>query len=170
MSQSTPADPAHGEVVSTSPVARIRKPPAEKSTKQRVLAGLVGTLLLAWLVVGASLRPDVSGMGTHRQLGLPPCGWIVAFNRPCPTCGMTTAFSAAAQGKLQTALVAQPFGALLALAAATGVWVCWYAALTGSSLPGVYAFLLRPRWVWLMFGLLAISWVYKLMVASSGVA
>jgi hypothetical protein len=127
---------------------------------------MVGILLLVWLLVGASLRPAAGGMGTHRQLGLPPCGWIVAFNRPCPTCGMTTAFSAASQGDLVTAFRAQPFGALLALAVATGVWVCGYAAVTGSALPAVYAFLLRPRWVWVMFGMLLISWVYKLVVAS----
>lgn len=73
--------------------------------------GLLG--LAAWLA------PDPAGMGTHRQLGLPPCSMVAATGYPCPTCGMTTAFSHTIRGQWISAFRAQPAGWLLALA--TGV-------------------------------------------------
>ncbi|MCK6476501.1 MAG: DUF2752 domain-containing protein [Phycisphaerales bacterium] len=132
--------------------------------RARILAGLVAVLLLGWLVLGSALAPDGSGIGTHRQLGLPPCGWILAFSKPCPTCGMTTAFANAAHGRLGASLAAQPFGTLVAVGAAIGFWTCLHAACTGVSTGRVYAFLLRPAWVWTALALLAASWGYKLAV------
>ncbi|MBL8964152.1 MAG: DUF2752 domain-containing protein [Phycisphaeraceae bacterium] len=131
-------------------------------TRQRVLAAILSAVLLAWLVVGSALVPEPSGMGTHRQLGAPPCGWLVAFRKPCPTCGMTTAFSAACRGRVIEALRAQPFAAVLAVGVSAGFWACLHTAATGWGSAGVYAFLLRPRWIWAMLGLLALSWGMRL--------
>lgn len=135
------------------------------SQKQRVLCAMFAFMLLAWLTLASALTPASGGMGTHRQLGLPPCGWIIAFNKPCPTCGMTTAFSHASHGQLLAAARVQPFALLLALGVSAGFWGCLYTAVSGSAVMGSYAFLLRPRWIWVMLGLLAISWGYKLVVA-----
>ena len=49
------------------------------------LAGVLGTARL--------LEPDPRGFGTHTQLGLAPCAFARITGRPCPTCGMTTAFA-----------------------------------------------------------------------------
>ena len=49
-------------------------------------------LALAPLVIAAALSPSNAGHGTHRQLGLPACGWQTNMGLPCPTCGMTTSF------------------------------------------------------------------------------
>ena len=70
------------------------------------------------LVTAAQLVPDPSGAGTHLQLGGAPCTVVLITGRPCPTCGMTTAFAHAVRGRLISAFHAQPMGLLLAGAAA----------------------------------------------------
>ena len=77
-----------------------------------VWAGLAGVFALsAWL------RPDASGLGTHTQLHLPPCGFYEVFHKPCPSCGMTTAFAWMMHGRPLEAVRAQPAGAAVFLAA-----------------------------------------------------
>ncbi|MFN9968399.1 MAG: DUF2752 domain-containing protein, partial [Phycisphaerae bacterium] len=71
------------------------------------------------LVIGAWLTPSPTGMGTHRAIGLPPCGFLLATRRPCMTCGMTTAVSLAAQGRLLESARVQPAGALVAVVLAS---------------------------------------------------
>src|SRR3954447_16098360 len=58
-----------------------------------VLAG-VAVCLGTVLGVACWLRPDPRGMGTHQQLGLPPCTFYLYTDVPCPSCGMTTSFTA----------------------------------------------------------------------------
>ena len=55
------------------------------------------------LVVAALLTPRASGQGTHQQLGLPACSFLVQTGYPCPSCGLTTSVVAMAHGKLQQA-------------------------------------------------------------------
>ncbi len=162
----TPAVPSISPPPAARPLASSTAGFDRLSPRARILAALAALLLLAWLIVGASLTPDASGMGTHRQLGLPPCGWVLAFGKPCPTCGMTTSFANASHGWLWASLKAQPFATFLAIGAGIGFWACLYSALTGSGVVRVYAFLLRPRWVWAMLGFLVLSWGYKLAVAT----
>ncbi len=67
----------------------------------------------ATLVVARSLHPSMTGMGTHLQLGLPPCRFLALTGLPCPSCGLTTSFAFAAHFQFQQALLASPFGLLL---------------------------------------------------------
>jgi hypothetical protein len=87
-----------------------------------------------WLVLAAAgwvavfgiartLQPDPRGFGTHRQLGLPPCAFQRLTGRRCPTCGMTTAVTWVARGRLDRAWQANPAGGLLGLAG--GALVPW---------------------------------------------
>ena len=69
------------------------------------------------LATAAVLRPNQSGHGTHRQLGLPPCTFVVLFGRRCPSCGMTTAWAHLMRGQVAGALRANVGGALLGLLA-----------------------------------------------------
>jgi hypothetical protein len=69
-------------------------------------------LLAAWL------HPDPAGLGTHTQLHLPPCGFYEVFHKPCPSCGMTTAFAWMIHGHPLRAVRAQPAGAAVFVAAA----------------------------------------------------
>lgn len=65
------------------------------------------------LVTAAMMEPDARGYGTHAQLGLPPCGFLLLTGAPCPGCGLTTAFAHAIRGDWMLAADANPFGLLL---------------------------------------------------------
>lgn len=125
-------------------------------------AALVFLVSVTWLGVAVWLTPDLRGHGTHEQLGLPPCGFLLTTRLPCATCGMTTAFALAAHGQLFDALVTQPAGALLALLAAIMVWISGYALLFGTPLDGLGRWLLRPRPILTIAGILLAAWVFKI--------
>lgn len=90
-------------------------------TARQAFARLPGFLLAVagagFVVLGLSLEPDPRGFGTHLQLGLPPCAFLSDWNLPCPTCGVTTAFTLVTHGRLLEATITQPFGALLGVIA-----------------------------------------------------
>lgn len=135
---------------------------ARATTGQRVFAVGVAAVCLGGLVVAAWLTPDPAGHGTHVQLGLSECGWLVATGHPCPTCGMTTAVSLAADGRLLDAAVTQPAGMLAAVLAAAVFWGAVHVAATGSRLGTMFARLLTPRAVTAMVAACAVAWVYTL--------
>lgn len=83
----------------------------------------MGAAMIAPLVVASRLAPSPAGMGTHQQLGLPPCTIVVFFGMRCPSCGMTTSWALATHGRLIAAAQANSGGLLLALiAASAGPW------------------------------------------------
>lgn len=65
---------------------------------------------LAVLITAALLTPAGEGHGTHTQLGLPPCGFLVYTGYPCPGCGLTTAFTHMIRLEVLGAFSANPFG------------------------------------------------------------
>lgn len=96
---------------------------------------LAGGMLVMLLGIAAWLRPSPQGLGTHQQLGLPPCTMRIVLNLRCPSCGMTTSWSRLMHGNVLGSVQANAGGALLALTAlVTGPW------LTASGL--------RGRWLW----------------------
>lgn len=121
-------------------------------------AGLVGVFAVAgWLT------PNPSGIGTHRQLGLPPCHFAMVTGKPCPTCGMTTAFAWFARGRLDRALRANPAGGLLA--SASLVLIPWLIAGAARGRPWLTRSIERP-----LIGLLVatvalslLSWFVRLL-------
>jgi hypothetical protein len=130
---------------------------------ERILALLLAAGCLAMLVVAASLTPAAAGHGTHEQLGLPACAWAAGLDTPCPTCGMTTAFAAAANRRPLQAVAIQPMGALLALATAALFWGAGHVALFGSRLGTVAGRWSRPRVLWIVAALFAAAWIYKIV-------
>lgn len=84
---------------------RRARRPGDRWAALFVLAGCVFVFSAA-----AILTPDPSGVGTHTQLGLPPCGFLTLFGRPCPACGLTTALAHLARGSLVPSLQAHPVG------------------------------------------------------------
>jgi hypothetical protein len=82
--------------------------------RRRLVGDLVLFLLWAAMVLAAaSLTPDPSGHGTHRQLGLPPCAFNAATGKLCPSCGLTTSFTSIAHLDLRAATQAHTLGPLL---------------------------------------------------------
>ena len=94
---------------------RARSGPGQRlGLKTRLV--LVALALALALVMGLAgwLRPDPRGLGTHTQLGLGPCTFLATTGRPCPSCGMTTAFAWMMHGRPDRAWSANPAGSLLA--------------------------------------------------------
>ena len=128
----------------------------------RVALALVAVGWGALFVIAACLKPDPRGMGTHQQLGLPPCTFYEITGIPCPSCGMTTSFSHFVHGNLAGSLGANPVGTLLA--AAGVLWVPW---LLLSAIWG-RRFGVRSYEIWLARGivllvvLLTVNWSIQL--------
>lgn len=97
----------------------------------RLAAGATLLGCVAVLACAAWLKPDPRGYGTHQQFGLGACGMILGTGLPCPTCGMTTAFSHTVRGQWSSAIRAQLGGFLLAIGVALLGLLCGRAVLTG---------------------------------------
>ena len=103
--------------------ARYRPPPPGSwwqlagfgDTSSRITWAVLFALPFAVMVTAASLVPSEAGHGTHTQLGLPPCGFLVVTGIPCPGCGLTTSFSHMIRAQVVGAAHANPFGVLLFL-------------------------------------------------------
>ena len=122
-------------------------------------AGALGLLLL-----GLCLTPDPRGLGTHEQLGLPPCATQWLFGIPCPFCGMTTAFSLVSRGRLVDGFVTQPAGAMLAVACA-GAGLASMAGAVSGYWPASRFRLAERRWAIAAGGfILAAAWLYRIAV------
>lgn len=87
---------------------------ARLSGRLRIVLAVGGLVLLVPLGLAAALTPSPRGLGTHQQLGLPPCSLKFLFDMRCPSCGMTTAWSHALRGQWPSAFRANAGGALLA--------------------------------------------------------
>lgn len=81
----------------------------------------IGSMMLCGLGLCALLRPDPSGVGTHRQLGLPDCLiCLVTGKERCPSCGLTTGLAHLMRGHWHQATATH--------AAAPVVFVVWCGA------------------------------------------
>ncbi|MDQ3439079.1 MAG: DUF2752 domain-containing protein, partial [Planctomycetota bacterium] len=112
-------------IYATSPV------PQRLSFPNRLVALTVSLGCLAVLITAVSIRPNRTGMETHRQLGLAECQFLRTSRIPCPSCGMTTSFTWFVRGNVLASLYVQPMGTLLAAAAACTFWAGLYIAITG---------------------------------------
>lgn len=115
----------------------------------RIFVLLGGVGLLALLVTARWLTPDARGLGTHEQLGLPPCGFYLWYGLPCPSCGMTTSWAWLARGELVQAARQHFGGALL------GVY---------SLLLGTWAVISAVRGGWLGGWPSSLTWAVKFSV------
>lgn len=131
-----------------------------RSNQRLVVATVAGALLLL-LVVGLGLNPDPRGLGTHEQLGLPPCRTAGLFHVPCPFCGMTTAFSEMAHGRPVAAFLCQPAGALLFLSCMAAFNLCVVFVIRGQWIPA----LLEKKCLNCLgsvgLAILGLAWIYK---------
>ncbi len=110
----------------------------------RGLAALTAVVLVAPIVVATQLAPDPRGWGTHEQLGWQRCRIRQWFDGPCPTCGMTTAWSLAVRGDVAAALATNAGGAML-LVGTIAASACLFASATAGRWLGPVP---RPRTAW----------------------
>lgn len=153
------------DAVTTSTFAEIIPDRSARlqARQRRILGAIVALGSGSLLILAAILSPSDKGLGTHEQLGLPKCGWITIFDLPCPTCGMTTSFSHAADGNLVASFLTQPLGSLLALATAMAFLSGMYIAFTGSRIGSMFGRLWTYRTGWILAGLVVASWGYKVL-------
>lgn len=105
--------------------ARSASPPHLRHL-DRALWAIAFAAGLIVLSLAAFLEPDPSGVGTHEQLGLPPCGFLYLTGLPCPTCGLTTAFAHMARLQITSAFAAHWLGPVLfSLTAITIALAAW---------------------------------------------
>jgi uncharacterized protein DUF2752 len=130
---------------------------------QRLILFLNAGAVVLIYAIAVWLTPDPRGVGTHEQLGLPPCQTLALFGFPCPFCGMTTAFTHMARGQVWEAVRVQPAGALGFIGGGAFLIGCVVFALTGRWPAGVAAFPYRkPTWI-AVLTLLAVAWTYKIL-------
>ncbi|MGI9014243.1 MAG: DUF2752 domain-containing protein [Phycisphaerales bacterium] len=133
------------------------------TTMRRLIALAILLASGAMLGLAAWLEPSHEGHGTHEQLGMPRCTWVVQFDLPCPTCGMTTAFAYAADGHLWQSLRTQPMGFLLVFATVAAFLVSLYVLLSGRDISYHLYPLTQPRTWWIVGGLVLAAWAYKIL-------
>jgi phosphotransferase system glucose/maltose/N-acetylglucosamine-specific IIC component len=97
-------------------------PPAVPELARGARAALVAVAVGLVLLFAVAVRIDPyeadgrpATMGTHQQLGLPPCNFVRLTGLPCPSCGMTTSFALLVRGDLMNSLRANAVGTLLAI-------------------------------------------------------
>lgn len=118
------------------------------------LLAIVGLLIVVFVVAWRLDPYDADGrplrLAVHEQLGMKPCHFFRKYDRPCPTCGMTTSFALLMKADVVSSLRANPAGTLFAI---------WLLAL----IPWGAISAVRGRWLfgrsienWLLWGIIAI--------------
>ncbi|VTS00228.1 DUF2752 domain-containing protein [Tuwongella immobilis] len=97
--------------------------------------GMIGVLSIAFWLSPYEADGRPKRMATHHQLGLPPCSFLLATGKPCPSCGMTTSFSLLMHGDILGSVQANWVGTLLAI---LGIVLTPWMILSG----------MRGRWAW----------------------
>jgi len=132
------------------------------TSQDRIRYIVVCGLGAAVLLIARFLRPSANGVGTHRQLGLPPCAFLHFTGFPCPSCGLTTSVAHAARLNFYESVITQPFGLVVFVSAALSIplsiyfiyrRVPWSALnrLRGGK-PAIYS----------LIALFILSWLYKI--------
>lgn len=133
-------------------------------TRGGIAAGALASLTL--LAVTIWLKPMPSGLGTHQQLGLPPCSARLLFDLRCPACGMTTSWAHFVRGQWMRSCSASVGG--FSLAVMNVVISPW---LLASAIAGRWVYKC-PRGEWVGGTTIAIlivmllDWGYRLMSGS----
>jgi hypothetical protein len=140
----------------------IRFQPLDGPVLGRVYAAGLALGAIGLLVTAAWLAPGGRLMGTHRQLGLPPCGFVTMTGLPCPTCGMTTAFAYTVRGRVLAAAQSQLAGLVLAIGVMAVALASLWTALTGRY-PAINWYRVNPtRFVWAASFFFLAAWGLKI--------
>jgi hypothetical protein len=116
------------------------------------------------LLIGRLLRPAAAGVGTHEQLGLPPCAFLHFTGIPCPACGLTTSVAHATRLHIFESILTQPFGFVVFLLAVLSVPLSIYLSYRRIPLSTLAEMRGRKGAAGLMLSLFLLSWFYKIAV------
>lgn len=132
-------------------------------TSQDRIWYLVGAgLSAALLIIARLLRPSVDGVGTHRQLGLPPCAFLHFTGVPCPGCGLTTSVAHAARLHFYESVITQPFGLVVFISAVLSIPLSIYFIHCRVPRSKLNHWRGRNLLLYLMIALFILSWLYKI--------
>ena len=138
-----------------------------KNLYVRILPFLLFSSSFTILFIAYSLEADHSGIGTHQQLGLEPCGFLTRVKIPCMMCGMTTSFSLYMHARILDGIANQPFSALLFLGT---LYTCFLSLLDlVEPRARVSRFLdvlqnLSRTWYIVILLLFLSSWIFKILI------
>jgi hypothetical protein len=122
----------------------------------------IGLASSACLIVARMLQPSSRGVGTHEQLGLPPCVFLHLTGIPCPSCGLTTSVAHAARFHFYESITTQPFGIVIFISAALCIPLSiflWRRRIPWSRLKSSLGGNLV---IYLTIALFILSWLYKI--------
>jgi len=171
----------HTHPARSAPSLPLRRQPAAASlrvawhvraTLVLIASILIGVFSVAWWL--NPYHPDGTPrrMATHRQLGLPPCNFVILTGKPCPSCGMTTSFALFIRGDLRASLQANWVGTLLAAGAVIALpWSllsAWRGRLLG--IPPAYGDYLLTSAVALLLILMLGRWFGLLLTSTDTTA
>jgi len=142
---------------------RSPRPANGVSSMDRVVWGLLLFTAASVLAASRFLTPSPTGVGTHEQLGLPPCGFLVWFGVPCPACGLTTAFAHLAHFDLFASLSANPMGLPLFVATLAFVPLALHAVVRGRSLLSFIDDIQGDKWALGFVVVTLVSWGARLL-------
>ncbi len=155
----------------TSTIDRPKAPArlSPSAAKVRIYCAVLVLIFGPMLAIGMWLTPSPTGVETHRQLGLPPCGFYTLTGRPCPTCGYTTAVTLVVHGRFWDAIVTQPGGAAVGFIGIAAVVLGIMGLVTGRWF-GPDPF--KMAWhsgkiIWIGLAFFLLSWVYKIVIMTS---
>ncbi|MGB8332752.1 MAG: DUF2752 domain-containing protein [Polyangiales bacterium] len=117
------------------------------------------------LTAAAAVVPDPRGYGTHTQLGLPPCGFLLLTGFPCPGCGLTTAFAYGIRGQWLLAASANPLGLAMFLVVCLCVPLGATAALRGWTVDAVIQRFSLNGWALALGGCATVVWIVRFAAA-----
>lgn len=131
---------------------------------QRLMLFFAGAVLVSLLITAACLPPHPQGMGTHQQLGLPPCSFVLWFGSRCPACGMTTSWAHLMRGQVLQSAQTNTGGLILGLfTLGLSPWMI-VSAVRGRWWIGV----LEPHWILagggLVFIVTAAQWLWRILL------
>jgi len=124
----------------------------------------IALISLLTLVIARRLHPSPRGLGTHEQLGLPPCPFFHLTGIPCPSCGLTTSFALAARLEFFSSLSTQPFGLIvfcLTLIAIPLSLILIRRRISWQELTQLRFF---ERTIYFLIPLYLLSWFYKIII------
>lgn len=126
-----------------------------------------GVILFIFAVViflGMWLTPSPSGVGTHEELGLPPCGFLTLTGYPCPSCGLTTVFALLLHGRIFDALRVQPFGVVLFICLFLAAGLSVTALILKIPFSEVISSRHAERFQLFLLVVMILSWIYKISI------